>query len=622
MGAKLLYRDAQGQDRGADIPTEGAFLGRAVDCIVRTDDAMVSRKNCKIFFLGGRWHVEDQGSANGTFVNERRIQREVIQHGDVIRCGTLQVRFVEVPGAQADSSRSSQQAPPPLPNVAGRPNESEGTSHVPQAAAERRTFSPDPEALAGGTGKQAPVAPKTDEELQKALAALADKEQQLKDAQQKLEASDQDNKRLKQDLGKTKDELSKLQRQSQQIAESLKAETAVSEDLRQEVKKLKEQHAQARAQVEDLRGQMEVKDRQLTSAQEDMRRGKKLADDLNGKLIEANRAKDEQLSAINNQRGEVDNLREILKERERMLEERKIGLMNMDAQVKELRGRCDSLEKELSQLRAERDTLRERVSRGQAQIEDLNAALAGQKEGGAQLAQLSKDNSLLRDQLQQARADLQAAQDLVHKAKADSAEAEELRARLEQLAQEKKGETERTQKAVEKARQDLRSELLARFNEERQQLSAARDAAEKKAREAAAAPAGADPAQVAALEQERDRLKIRIADAEKQAEELEARLKDASTATTAPSLSTAPDGEAARMLKEFRDLLGTACEGLNDALSELRLSIVLAQETHEKIERAMPDKDAARKVREALSQTMERAEDAKGHIRSLRSILE
>ena len=52
MPAKLLYRDAQGKDAAVDLPQDGAFLGRAVDCVVRTDDAMVSRKNCKLTFLG------------------------------------------------------------------------------------------------------------------------------------------------------------------------------------------------------------------------------------------------------------------------------------------------------------------------------------------------------------------------------------------------------------------------------------------------------------------------------------------------------------------------------------------------------------------------------------------
>jgi pSer/pThr/pTyr-binding forkhead associated (FHA) protein len=109
MPAKLLYRDAQGQDAAVDIP-EGnpIFLGRAADCAVRTDDAMVSRKNCKISYLGGKFFVEDLGSSNGTFLNEKRIQKQQLTHGDVIRCGSLQVRYVEVPG-QATTGPGQQQ---------------------------------------------------------------------------------------------------------------------------------------------------------------------------------------------------------------------------------------------------------------------------------------------------------------------------------------------------------------------------------------------------------------------------------------------------------------------------------------------------------------------------------
>ena len=41
MAAKLLYRDAQGRDAAVNLPETGSFLGRAVDCVIRTDDAMV-----------------------------------------------------------------------------------------------------------------------------------------------------------------------------------------------------------------------------------------------------------------------------------------------------------------------------------------------------------------------------------------------------------------------------------------------------------------------------------------------------------------------------------------------------------------------------------------------------
>src|SRR4051812_8752390 len=100
MPARLLYRDAQGRDAYVDVSdATPVFLGRGTDCVVRTEDAMVSRKNTKISFAGGAFFAEDLGSANGTYVNDQRVQKQRLAHADVIRCGSLQVRYVEVAAA-------------------------------------------------------------------------------------------------------------------------------------------------------------------------------------------------------------------------------------------------------------------------------------------------------------------------------------------------------------------------------------------------------------------------------------------------------------------------------------------------------------------------------------------
>src|SRR5262249_10998015 len=95
MPAKILFRDAQGRDGVVELRGEPVWVGRAMECAIRTDDAMVSRKHSMIRFEGGRYWVEDLGSSNGTHVNDAKIQRQALNHNDVVRCGSLWLRYVE-----------------------------------------------------------------------------------------------------------------------------------------------------------------------------------------------------------------------------------------------------------------------------------------------------------------------------------------------------------------------------------------------------------------------------------------------------------------------------------------------------------------------------------------------
>src|SRR5689334_8874813 len=97
MGGRVLFRDSQGRDGAVDLDPNGiVYVGRGLDCAIRTDDAMVSRKHSQIRMEGGRYIVEDLGSANGTLVNNNRIAgKQVLTHNDVVQCGSLYCRYVE-----------------------------------------------------------------------------------------------------------------------------------------------------------------------------------------------------------------------------------------------------------------------------------------------------------------------------------------------------------------------------------------------------------------------------------------------------------------------------------------------------------------------------------------------
>ncbi len=651
MAAKLLYRDAQGRDAAVDLPEVGAFLGRAVECIVRTDDAMVSRRNCKISVQGGRWSVEDLNSANGTFINERRIQRDPLSHGDVIRCGSLQVRFVEVPDAGAGSGIQRASIPPqppaqpniqpPVDNAAkitsspspGRDSQAPGTPREAQGAKdsdENRALG----AKESGEVVQAKVAElqkiqdefkKLSAELEAAVNAAAESKTERDQAVAKLETTEQEIKRLRNESGAAKEAIDKLRRQAKQNEEELGAENRVNEELRHELKAAKEQLGLGKSLEGDLRSQLEVKERQLASANDDVRRAKQQTDSLNQKLVELARARDEQVRAINSQRGDVDHLRDILKERERMLEEQRVGLINQESQLKDVRKRAEDLEKEFSQARGERDNLRERFGRAQVQTEELraeldrmHALLAGQQDGGEQLLMLSRENSALRDAVAKANEEIGKQHDQLAKMTADFAEVSKQRDRL---GEERKNAQAKLQSAVSEAVQQVTGELKTRHDAEKQKLIAERDAALKEQKEASARAAehsdtsAQQQQDVRAAREERDSLRGKVA-------ELEFQLQAAQAAVTAAPANAAATQQAEQQLAEMKHVATDAYDGINDSLSELRMSIVLAQETFNKMERTLPDKEVGRKLRDAIDETMNRADEAKGHIRSLRSLIE
>src|SRR5438874_6720550 len=94
--ARLIFRDSQGREGAVELsPTETVYVGRGLECAIRTDDGMVSRRHSQIRMEGGRYVVEDLGSANGTHLNNARIQKQALGHTDVIQCGSLTIRFVD-----------------------------------------------------------------------------------------------------------------------------------------------------------------------------------------------------------------------------------------------------------------------------------------------------------------------------------------------------------------------------------------------------------------------------------------------------------------------------------------------------------------------------------------------
>src|SRR6476646_6095518 len=66
-------------------------VGRAARADFILDVALVSRLHCRLTAQEDRLEVVDLSSTNGTFVNDKRIERAVLGNGDRLRLGRCEL---------------------------------------------------------------------------------------------------------------------------------------------------------------------------------------------------------------------------------------------------------------------------------------------------------------------------------------------------------------------------------------------------------------------------------------------------------------------------------------------------------------------------------------------------
>jgi hypothetical protein len=94
-GPALVVRAGGGRAGESFRPSgERTRIGRSPDCDIFLDDVTVSRNHAVLVEQNGKFHVEDQGSLNGTFVNRRRIDNAPLGNGDELQIGKYRMTFI------------------------------------------------------------------------------------------------------------------------------------------------------------------------------------------------------------------------------------------------------------------------------------------------------------------------------------------------------------------------------------------------------------------------------------------------------------------------------------------------------------------------------------------------
>jgi hypothetical protein len=88
-------------------------FGRGPDNDFALDDPSVSGTHCQVVVEGGQAVIIDLGSTNGTFVNRTRVRQAVLQPGQTIHLGGLEMMFHADAPARAGAAQSVPAAPPP-----------------------------------------------------------------------------------------------------------------------------------------------------------------------------------------------------------------------------------------------------------------------------------------------------------------------------------------------------------------------------------------------------------------------------------------------------------------------------------------------------------------------------
>lgn len=86
----LVVMDERGGKTGTYRLDGNLQIGRADACQIQLSDTYVSQFHARIFSRDGSWFVEDLGSTNGTYLNQRRVTSPAeLQAGDRLKVGKV-----------------------------------------------------------------------------------------------------------------------------------------------------------------------------------------------------------------------------------------------------------------------------------------------------------------------------------------------------------------------------------------------------------------------------------------------------------------------------------------------------------------------------------------------------
>ena len=92
--ARLLLMQKNKAPKQIELSDERTLVGRASSNDIQIDHPRVSRHHAELRVDGGTTWLIDLASSNGTLVNGRPVKHWALRHGDVVRIGDCNIRFL------------------------------------------------------------------------------------------------------------------------------------------------------------------------------------------------------------------------------------------------------------------------------------------------------------------------------------------------------------------------------------------------------------------------------------------------------------------------------------------------------------------------------------------------
>ena len=93
--AVLIVRSGAQAGERFELEDDVTHLGRHPDSEIMLDDITVSRRHVTIERTPQGYIVSDAGSLNGTYINQQRVDRAMLRHGDELQIGKFRLVLFE-----------------------------------------------------------------------------------------------------------------------------------------------------------------------------------------------------------------------------------------------------------------------------------------------------------------------------------------------------------------------------------------------------------------------------------------------------------------------------------------------------------------------------------------------